>query len=614
MRKPQAANNRQKSNFQSFRQQLDALKNLPQFFRLVWEASPWMTLTNAGLRLFKSALPLAMLYVGKLIIDEVVLLSGQEDDPPLSRLWGLLALEFALAIVSDLMNRAITLLDSLLGDLFSNITSVKLIRHAATLDLHQFEDAAFYDKLERARRQTVGRVVLMSLTFSQIQELITLMFLATGLVVFNPWLILILIIAVVPSFIGETHFNEKSYSISRQWTAERRELDYLRYVGASDETAKEIKIFNLAGFLANRFKNVSDKYYQTNKKLAVKRATWGSLLTAVGTVSYYAAYVFILLATVAGSITLGDLTFLSGSFNRMRNSLQSIVMRFADIAEGALYLKDLFDFFDIKPQVKSGTKNYPVPRPIQKGFTFENVGFQYDNNKRWAVRNLSFHLQAGEKLALVGENGAGKTTLVKLLARLYDPTEGRILLDGIDLKDYDLQDLRKTTGVIFQDYVRFQMTASENIAVGNIQEQENKHRINVSAYKSLANTVIDKLPDRYKQVLGRRFAQGVELSGGEWQKIALARAYMGEAQLLILDEPTSSLDARAEHEVFLRFAKLIQGKSAVLISHRFSTVRMADRILFLENGQLKELGTHEELLDKKGKYAELFQLQARGYH
>ena len=293
--------------------------------------------------------------------------------------------------------------------------------------------------------------------------------------------------------------------------------------------------------------------------------------------------------------------------------LQGIMNRFSKIAESALYLQDLFDFFAIQPNIKIGENALSVPQPIQEGFVFENVSFKYLNSDKYAIRNLSFHLRKDEKLALVGENGAGKTTLVKLLARLYEPTEGRILLDGKDLKAYDLADMRANIRIIFQDYIRFQMKASENIAIGDIDAREEFNEIEIAAQKSLADTVVETLPERYDQVLGKRFKGGVDLSGGQWQKVALARAYMRDAQLLILDEPTSALDARAEHEVFERFAELIAGKAAVLISHRFSTVRMADRILFLENGQLLELGSHEELIEKDGKYAELFNLQAQGY-
>ncbi|TXB63304.1 ABC transporter ATP-binding protein [Phaeodactylibacter luteus] len=601
----------EKKDKQGFREQFSALHNLIPFFRLIWQASPVMALGNVALRLFKSAIPLATLWVGKEIIDEVLRL--MEGSGGMDYLWLLVGIELGLAILSDLMNRGITLLDSLLGDLFANETSVRLIEHAARLDLYQFEDAGFYDKLERARRQTTGRTVLMSQVLAQLQDMVTLLFLAGGLIAFSPWLILLLVVAVIPSFLGETHFNQRTYSLTRSWTPERRELDYLRYIGASDQTAKEVKIFNLSGFIARRFADLSTRYYQANRGIAVRRALWGSALSALGTLSYYGAYVYIILQAVGGMITLGTLTFLAGSFQRMRGMLQGVMNRFSKIAQGALYLQDLFDFLAISPQITSPAEPEPFPQPIREGFTFEDVGFRYPGSERWAIRGLSFHLGAGEKLALVGENGAGKTTLVKLLARLYEPTEGRILIDGKDIRSFGLQELRNQIGIIFQDYIRFQLQAGENIAIGNISQLEEASVIEQAAQKSLADTVVDTLPERYRQLLGKRFAGGIDLSGGQWQKIALARAYMRDAQLLILDEPTAALDARAEHEVFLRFAELIDGKSAVIISHRFSTVRMADRILFLENGQLLELGSHEELLAKDGKYAELFKLQAQGY-
>ncbi|WP_417611873.1 ABC transporter ATP-binding protein [Owenweeksia hongkongensis] len=591
---------------------VSAFRNLPRFFKMIWHTSPGMTLGNVLLRIVKAAIPVIMLWVGKLIIDEIVFQIAQENKD-FHNIWIYLAMELGLALFSDIINRGITLLDSLLGDLFSNETSVNLIHHAATLDLYQFEDSKFYDKLERARRQTNSRTALMSQTLTQLQDIITIIFFTVGLIAFKPLLIVILFIAIIPSFLGETTFSERSYSLTRSWTPQRRELDYLRYIGASDETAKEIKIFGLQSFISQRFKKLAEEYYKANKKLATSRAFWGSLLTAVGTVAYYGAYVYIVIDTVNGDISLGKLTFLAGSFLQMRNMLQSIMNRFSQIAESALYLQDLFDFFELRPQIISKSSNPKIPDPILQGFTFENVSFKYPGSERYSLKNLNFHLKAGEKLALVGENGAGKTTLVKLLSRLYEPTEGRILLDGVDLSEYDIVDLRKNVSIIFQDFVKFQLKADENIAIGNINQLQKQKLIEDSADKSLANTVIDKLPERYQQFLGKRFEGGVELSGGEWQKIALARAYMGEAQLMILDEPTSALDARAENEVFIRFSELITGRTAVLISHRFSTVRMADRILFLENGELIELGSHDELLAKDGKYAALFKLQAKGY-
>ena len=597
----------------SLKERFSALNNLPAFFKLVWHTSPSLTICNIVLRIIRSAIPLAILYIGKLIIDEVVLLTHSTNAASHNYLWQLVGVEFGLAILSDGLTRATNLVDSLLGDLFSNDTSIQIMKHAATLDLDQFEDSTFYDKLERARQQTVGRTVLLSQVLSQVQDLITMLFLAAGLVVFNPWLILMLIVAVIPAFLGESYFNDKNYSLNRRQTPERRELDYIRFIGASDDTAKEVKIFNLADFLTDRFRQLSNKFYQDNKALVIKRSLWGTIFAILGSVGYYGAYVFIIATTIAGKQSIGALTFLAGSFRQLRSLLESILSRFTSVSQGAIYLKDFFDFFEIQPKIKHSANARPFPRPIQTGFVFDNVGFRYHNSERWANRHLSFTLHAGEKLALVGENGAGKTTLVKLLARLYDPSEGRILLDGHDLKEYDLGELRKEVGVIFQDYIRYQMTVSQNIAVGNIDEKENESLIQHAANQSLADILVQKLPDKYAQALGKRFNQGVELSGGEWQKIALARAYMKDAQLLILDEPTASLDARAEYEVFERFTELTKGKTAVLISHRFSTVRMADRILVLERGELIESGDHAALLQKNGRYAELFNLQAKGY-
>jgi len=590
-----------------------ALGNLPRFFKLVWQTSPSLTIANAVLRIFKSATPVAILYVGKLIIDQVVLISQSKQSISADNLWKLIAIEFGLAILSDVLNRAITLMDSLLGDLFSNHTSVKIIEHAATLDLDQFENSAFYDKMERARQQTVGRTVLLSQALSQVQDLITMGFLAAGLLVFNPWLIIILLVAIIPAFIGETYFNDQSYSLSRRQTPERRELDYIRFLGASDETAKEVKIFNLSNFIVTRFRELSNKFYNANRVLIIRRSVWGSIFSMLGSLGYYLAYVYIIYKAVDGKITIGDLTFLAGSFRQLRTLLEGILNRFTGISQGAMYLSDFFDFFKIKSQIITSDKPRVFPHPIQQGFAFENVGYKYINSENWANRHLNFTLNVGEKLALVGENGAGKTTLVKLLARLYEPTEGRIMLDGYDLREYDINDLRMQIGIIFQDYLRYQMTIAQNIAAGNIMEQENRELIKNAAEQSLANKFIQDFQKNYDQQLGRRFNEGVELSGGQWQKIALARAYMRDAQLMILDEPTAALDARAEYEVFQRFVELTKGRTSVLISHRFSTVRMADRILVLDKGELLETGSHEELLQKNGKYAELFQLQAKGY-
>lgn len=561
--------------------------------------------------------------LGKLIIDDVVVLVQTPGKPETIGEWwesgllnwlGLLLLaEFALAVAADILGRIVSLIDSLLSERVTNASSIRLMEHAATLDLEDFENAEFQDQLERARRQTSGRMTLMGQMLGQAQDLVTVASFAAGLVLYAPWLIVLLLLALVPAFLGEAHFNAQSYSLDFGRTPERREMDYVRQTAASNETAKEVKIFDLHGFLIERYVKLATAFYAANRRLALRRAGWGGLFTAIGTVGYYTAYAYIAWRTLAGEFSVGDLTFLAGSFRRLRTLLEGLLASFSSTAGQALYLNDLFSFFEVEPEILSPPNPLPFPKPIREGFVFEDVGFRYPGAERWAVRGLSFTLHAGEVLALVGENGAGKTTLVKLLARLYDPDEGRILLDGHDLREYDLDALRGNMGVIFQDFVRYNMSAADNIAVGMIEERDDRARIRRAAERSQADEVIARLPGGYDQMIGKRFKKGVELSGGEWQKMAIARAYMREAQVLILDEPTAALDARAEFEVFKRFKELSAGKTAVLISHRFSSVRMADRILVLAEGRVEAAGTHEELMARPGRYSELFELQAAGY-
>jgi ATP-binding cassette subfamily B protein len=606
----------------SFRERLGALRNLAPFLAMVWRTSPLLTAFSLLLRLCRALLPVAALFVGKLIIDDVVLLLGEQpraspaawlESGRLDWLAWLIATEFALAILGDGLARLVSLVDTLLGERVANAASIRLMRHAATLDLRDFEDAAFQDRLDRARRQTSGRMSLMGLLFNQLQDLLTVASFAAGLLLYAPWLILLLLVALVPAFLGESHFNAQGYALDYGRTPERRELDYVRATAASAETAKEVKVFGLNGFLIERYAEVSAAFYAGNRRLALRRAGWGGAFTALGTAGYYAAFAFIVWRTLEGAFSVGDLTFLAGSFRRLRTLLEGLLSGFSTTASQALYLDDLFTFFEVRPEILSPANPLPIPSPIRAGFTFEDVGFRYPGSEAWAVRHLSLTIGAGEVVALVGENGAGKTTLVKLLTRLYDPVEGRILLDGQDLRAYDLDALRGSIGVIFQDFVRYNLTAGDNIAVGRITAREDTARITRAAQRSQADGVIARLPAGLGQMIGKRFKNGVELSGGEWQKLAIARAYMREAEVLILDEPTAALDARAEYEVFSRFRDLGQGRTAVLISHRFSSVRMADRILVLADGRVEAQGTHAQLLAQGGRYAELFELQAAGY-
>ena len=624
MKRPLADDDRPRT----WHDRLAALRYLPALLRLVWETHRGYTLAMILLRLLRAFVPVASLWVAKLIIDQVVLLA-RTPGASLTPLWRVVALELGIVIFGEILARASALIESLLGDLFSNHISVRLMRHAATLDLAQFEDPEFYDHLERARRQTTGRIGLIALLLAMGQDLLTLLSLGAALIVHNPLLLVLLAVAILPSFLGETHFASLSYSLLFRWTPERRELDYLRFVGASDTTAKEVQMFGLAGWLSDRYAALAQRYYDENKRLSVRKGIVSALLSIIGTLGYYGAYVAILVRAVAGSISLGTLTFLAAAFARSRDLIQRLLLSASDIYEQSLYLRDLFVFFEMEPTIRSKAGAARVPAPIRTGFVFEDVGFQYPGSDRWAIRHVNFAITPGERIALVGENGAGKTTITKLLARLYDPSEGRILLDGRDLRDYDLASVREAIGVIFQDFVRYDMRFDENVGVGEIRgvtaylEEARDATEEMpglppatlvdAAERSLASSLLPKFAQGYRQMLGRRFDDGVDLSGGEWQKVALARAYMRSAQLLILDEPTAALDARAEYEVFVRFNELMAGRMAVVISHRFSTVRMADRIIVLSGGQVVEEGTHDALAAGRGLYAELFEMQAAGY-
>ena len=498
----------------TWRQRLEALRNVRPLLAMVWETHRGYTAAIVGLRVLRAFVPLAVLWVGKLVIDGVVTAMRAHAAGGAVRwdtLTQLLVTGLVIAIAGDALARAGTLVESLLGDLFSNRISVRLMEHAATLDLRHFEDPEFYDHLERARRQTVGRIGLISLLLSSVQDLITLASLAATLVFYVPWLLLLLAVAVVPSFLGETHFAALGYSLLFRWTPERRQLDYLRYTAASDETAKEIKLFGLSGWLTERYARLAGAFYAANRSLSIRHSTVSTLLTAIGTLGYYGAYAVIVYLTVigyrspAGLFTIGVLTFLAGSFQQSRDLIQRILLSTSQIYEQSLYLADLFTFFEMRPSIVSRAGARSVPRPIRHGFEFRDVGFRYPGSEAWAVRHLSFRLPAGERLALVGENGAGKTTLTKLLARLYDPDEGTILLEGVDLRDYDVASLHRNIGVIFQDFVRYAFVLRENIGVGEIGAVEDTERIRAAAERSQASRVAQRFEKHYEQMLGRRF-------------------------------------------------------------------------------------------------------------
>jgi ATP-binding cassette subfamily B protein len=499
-----------------------------------------------------------------------------------------------------------------LADKYAKHVSIRIMEHASRLDLTSYEDPTFQDKLERARVQGTDRVLMIQAAGRLVQQAVTTVSMAASICFFSPWILVALVVCVVPAFLGETHFAFLGYSLSFAQTPARREMEYLRVLGGSKESAKELKLFGLGRYFVDRFTNLAMRLHQETARLARRRLFVGSLLTLLGTVGYYGTYAFVIYQTVTGVLSIGTLTLLSGAIAAASSNLQMVFSTFSTIADQALFIGDLLDFLAVKPRVLSKPNALPAPRPIKRGFEFRNVSFAYPNGRQ-VLHNVSFSLAPGERIALVGENGQGKTTIVKLLTRLYDPTGGQILLDGLDLREYNQEDLWREIGVIFQDFMRYDLTATENIAMGRIEERDNIFRIRSAAHKSLAEDVIRKLPRGFEQQLGCRFEGGTDLSGGEWQKLALARAYLREAQVLILDEPTASLDAKSEHEVFQRFAELTRGRMAMLISHRFSTVRMADRIFVLQDGRIAEEGPHDQLMQNGGRYAEMFELQAASY-
>jgi ATP-binding cassette, subfamily B, bacterial len=595
-----------------WRDRLRALQNIPPLFRIVWKAAPRVVTAGLAFRVIIALLPVAMLAVTKVIIDAIYGLTSQHRPLP-GNFWWLVVLQFGLASLGTVLVRLIDFCENVLADKYTRYISTRIMMHAASLDLATYEDYKFHDKLDRARVQGTDRIGMIQASGRLVQEVIMTASLAASILFFSPWILFALIVCIVPAFLGETHFAFLGYSLSFNQTTARRQMEYLRVLGGSKESAKELKLFGLSKYLVGRYTDLSDELHRQMVALQKRKLLLGALLAVLGTVGYYGTYAYVVYETVIGVLTLGTLTFLAGAIAGASTNIQAVFTTFSSIADQALFLTDLLEFFSVKPKIIVKPDALAVPRPICKGFEFKDVSFCYPGNPRAVLSNINFRLEPSERIALVGENGQGKTTIVKLLARLYDVSSGQILLDGVDLREYDIEDLWREIGVIFQDFMRYEMTAAENIAIGRIEEVNNEFRIRSAARKSLADHVIHQLPRRYDQILGSRFEGSIELSGGQWQKIALGRAYIRDAQLLILDEPTASLDARSEHEVFQRFAELTANKMSLLISHRFSTVRMADRILVLESGRIAEQGSHLELMRSAGRYAEMFELQAANY-
>ncbi len=602
----------QSSRSSAWRERVEALKNVPPVLRMLWDSGRAVVVWGVVLRLAVSALPLAITYVAAWILGGV---QGAISHQGLPRLfwWAVLA-EVGLAVLSNLLNRLIDFLDNVMADRYTQYVSIMVMKQAAHLDLTTYEDPVFYDRLERARVQATDRLAMIQQMGRLLQQVITTAVFTFTLLYYSPWLVLLLIAGIIPSFLGETHYAFLGYAKNFRQTPAKRQMDYLRQVGGSKEAAKELKLFNLSGYLTARFTKLAEGIYYENVELSKRKLFWGGLLSMVGTLGYYGAYVYVIWLAVHGAYRdIHTYAFITGAIIQASSNLQQVFSTASGVADQALFLTDLLAFFEMKPAVASKPGAIKVPRPIQRGFEFRNVAFQYPGTERLVLSDFNFVLSRGERIALIGENGQGKTTIVKLITRLYDPTQGQILLDGVDLRDYELDDLHHEIGVIFQDFMRYEMTARENIIVGRVEREHSDAEIQYAAEKSMAEGVIQKLAGKYDQMLGRRFEGGVDLSGGEWQKLALARAYLRDAQLLILDEPTAALDARSEYEVFQRFAELTAGKMALLISHRFSTVRMADRIVVLEAGKLVEEGNHAQLIALGGRYAQMFEMQAASY-
>ena len=597
----------------SWRNRLAALKNLPKVMHLVWQSAPGVVAAGLLLRLLVALAPLGILAVSKRIIDDVVNGVRVPGSANAREVWILLGLEFLLAAAGLAIGRAIDYFDARLADEFGRDVSVRLLNHAATVDLALFEDPKFYDKLERARRQTTDRISMLTAMGSLFQRAISLLSLAIGVIYYDPWLFALLLVCVLPAFAGESHFAFLGYALAHRMTPIRRELEYLRILGSSRESAKEVKMFGLDDHLRQRYESLSDEMIGFNKKLTQRRLRWGALLTTLGSLGYYGGYSYLVWQALDGRITVGMLTFLAGSIAASNSELQTLFSLFSNISEQALFLTDLLDFFAVEPTIRTKPDAIPAPRPIRSGFEFRNVSFHYPGSGSVILKDVNFRIEPGERVALVGENGQGKTTFVKLMARLYDPTGGAILLDGNDLRDYRVEDLRREIGVIFQDFFRYDMAVRDNIGAGRVEMMDNDRALWRAAKKSGVAQLVAHLPARLEQMLGRRFEGGVDLSGGQWQRVALARAYLRDAQVLILDEPTASLDAVAETEVFNNFAELTRDRMAILISHRFSTVRLADRIVVLSDGQISEQGSHAQLVASGGRYARLFEMQASNY-
>jgi ATP-binding cassette subfamily B protein/ATP-binding cassette subfamily C protein len=595
---------------------LQYLRYLPRTFALVRESSRAFAVGMIALLLGQAALPAAMAWVGKLIVDAVVAAARGGDPAQRWQVLRLVALEAGLMALSTAMSRGQALLRDLMRASLGNHVNTLILEKAATLELRHFEDADFYDKMQNARREASIRPLSMALeTASLLQQLLILFSYAALLVRLSPWSVLLIVVASVPSFIAEARFSGESFRLNTWRAPEGRRQNYLEWILTRDSHVKEVKLFDLAPLVLQRYRALFEKFYAEDRSLALRKGVAGIALGLLSLAAFYGAYAFMAVRAALGAITLGDLTLYLSVFRQGQSSIQSALASIGGLYEDGLFMSNLFAYLDIGTGGEQ-PRRLPPLAPAQarsQDIEFRDVSFRYPGTDKWVLKGVSLRLAAGEKVALVGENGAGKSTLIKLLMRLYDPSEGSILYGGVDLRDMDARDLRDRIGVLFQDFVRYQWTARENVGIGWVPALEDRGRIERAIDDGGARPVIEQLPQKIDTMLGGWFEEGHELSGGQWQKIALARAFMRHSEVLVLDEPTASLDAEAEHELFVRLQQLAADRTAILISHRFSTVRRADRIAVLQEGRVEELGTHEELLARGGRYAHLFKLQASGY-
>ncbi len=580
----------------------------------MWQASPRSTIANASLTILQGVLPVIVLYVSKSIVDGVIKAFQTQAREDTRYVLLLVVGWFCIQLFVSLLQTMNQLVNTLQSDRLSNYISVRLMEKASTLDLSYFENAQFYDKLENARREAGYRPSqVVNQLFGLLRSTVTLVSVIGVLASLSWWLVLLVVAVSIPSFFTQVKYSGQFFALLTDRTPEQRKLNYLSYLLTTDAPVKELRIFGLHGTLLERYRQIFAKFYKENRDLTVRRTASQFALGALGTVVSGLTYIYVVLEVIAGHITVGGLTLYYQAFQQSQSQVSNILSGIGSTYENSLFLSNLFAFLAYAPELPVRADPLPVPTPIRDGIVLDHVSFKYPGTEKWVLEDISFAIRPGETVALVGANGAGKTTLVKLLTRLYDPTEGRITIDGIDLRDFDPGELRSRVGVIFQDYVKYQLTAGENIGFGRIEAIADSGRIERSAVEAGADTVIAALPQGYETPLGRWFQDGQELSIGQWQKVALARAFMRDADLLILDEPTSSLDVSSEYEIFQAFGDLTEGKMAVLISHRFSTVRMAARIVVIEDGRVIEDGTHDELILRGGRYYELFDMQAAAY-